>query len=281
MRRTDPRLYQLVVLGGLLVYGLTALDFDVALPQVLTTFAAALVTQAACSRLADVRFDPRSALITSCSLSLLLRTNTLGLAAAAAAAAMASKFALRFRGKHLFNPANFGIVFLLVATDGVWVSPGQWGNLALFAFLLACLGVLVVTRAARADVTLAFLAAYAALVVGRAWWVGDPFVIPLHRLRSGALLLFAFFMISDPKTTPDARGPRVAFAVVVAFVAWYIGYRLFRTNGLMWALAAATPLVPFLDWWFPASRYDWRAPSGAAAPGTPALDAAARTPSGT
>ena len=262
----DPRLYQLAVLGGLVVYGLGGLDFDIAVSQVVVIFAVALGTQWGCSLATGIRFDPRSALISSCSLSLLLRTNAWSLAAVGAAAAIASKFVFRLRGKHLFNPANFGIVLLLALTEGVWVSPGQWGNVALFAFFLGCLGTLVVTRAARADVTVAFLVAYVGLVVGRAWWVGDPMSIPVHRLQSGALLLFAFFMISDPKTTPDSRVARVFFAVAVACVAWYIAFRLFRNNGLMWALAAATPMVPVLDRWLPGPRYEWsdgRAPLAA------------------
>ena len=119
---------------------------------------------------------------------------------------------LRVGGKHLFNPTNFGIVAMMLATGQVWVSPGQWGNVAFFAFLMACLGGLVVNRAARSDVTLAFLAFYLALVFGRALWLGEPMAIPLHRLESGALLLFTFFMISDPKTTPDSRAGRILFA---------------------------------------------------------------------
>ena len=81
--------------------------------------------------------------------------------------------------------------------------------------------------------------------------------IPLHRLESGAFLLFSFFMISDPKTTPDSRIGRIAFAVLVATGAWYVQFRLFRTNGFLWALAAASPLVPVIDWLVPAARYQW------------------------
>ncbi len=113
-------------------------------------------------------------------------------------------------------------------------------------------------RAARADVTFAFLVAYAGLLVARSLWLGEPLSIPLHRLQSGALLLFAFFMISDPKTTPDSRAGRVLFAILVAWGAWYIQFRLFRTNGLLWSLAGFSLLVPIIDWLLPGSRYDWR-----------------------
>ena len=81
--------------------------------------------------------------------------------------------------------------------------------------------------------------------------------IPLHRLQSGALLLFTFFMISDPKTTPDSRIGRVAFAALVAVGAWYVQFRLFRTNGLLWSLAACSAIVPFIDRLAPGARYTW------------------------
>jgi enediyne biosynthesis protein E5 len=139
----------------------------------------------------------------------------------------------------------------------VWVSPGQWGNVAFFAFLMACLGGLVVMRARRADVALAFLACWCGLLIGRSLYRGEPLTIPLHRSQNGALLLFTFFMISDPKTTPDSRAGRVVFAALVAFGAWYIQFRLFRTNGLLWSLAACSAMVPFLDRLLPGARYAW------------------------
>ena len=115
----------------------------------------------------------------------------------------------------MFNPTNFAIVVLLLASNRVWVSPGQWGNVVFFAFLIACLGGLVVNRAARSDVTYAFLIAYISLLVIRSLYLGEPLTIPIHRLENGAFLLFAFFMISDPKTTPDSRVGRVLFATLV------------------------------------------------------------------
>jgi hypothetical protein len=80
----------------------------------------------------------------------------------------------------------------------------------------------------------------------------------LHRLQSGALLLFTFFMISDPKTTPDSRAGRVVFAALVAFGAWYVQFRLFRTNGLLWSLALWSAAVPLIDRLLPGRRYAWQ-----------------------
>jgi hypothetical protein len=157
----------------------------------------------------------------------------------------------------IFNPTNGALVAMLLLTDQVWVSPGQWGAAAFFTFLIACLGGLVVYRASRSDVTYAFIAFYAALLFGRSFYIGEPVVIPLHRLQSGALLLFAFFMISDPKTTPDSRVGRVLFAGLVAFGAWYVQFRMFRTNGLLWSLAACSLAVPLIDRLLPGSKYSW------------------------
>ena len=121
----------------------------------------------------------------------------------------------------------------------------------------------MVRRAARGDVTWAFLAAWVAVVAGRAAWLGDPPAIPLHQLANGAFLVFAFFMISDPKTTPDSRAGRILHAVLVAAGAGFVQFVLFRTNGLLWALAAAAPLVPVIDLLLPAARYRWGTPAAA------------------
>jgi Na+-transporting NADH:ubiquinone oxidoreductase subunit NqrB len=204
------------------------------------------------------RFDPRSALISALSLCLLLRTGSLGLAILAAGVAIASKFTLRVRAKHVFNPTNFALVAMMLATGQVWVSPGQWGSGLVFAFLLASAGGLVVNRAARADVTLAFLASWASLLVARSLWLGEPLAIAVHRLENGALVLFAFFMISDPRTTPDSRAGRVLFAMLVALGTYAVQFKLFRSNGLLWSLAVCSLLVPLIDRVLPGSRNQWR-----------------------
>jgi Na+-transporting NADH:ubiquinone oxidoreductase subunit NqrB len=261
-RSFDPRLYQIAMLATLLTYGMLALDFEIAPERAALILATALLSQYVCGRLWKVpAFDPRSALISGLSLCLLLRTNWHSLAAAAAVITIASKFLIRRRGKHVFNPTNFGIVAMIALTGQVWVSPGQWGNAAFFAFLMACLGGLVVNRAARSDVTYAFIAFYMALVFGRSIWLGEPLSIPLHRLENGALLLFTFFMISDPRTTPDSRAGRILFALLVAYGAWYVQFRLFRTNGLLWSLALFSMTVPLIDRLLPGTRYLWTRPS--------------------
>lgn len=257
MKNLDPRLYQIGALSLLLLYGLMALDFDTTWFRAALVIGGAIGTQWLCSRIWKVRFDPRSAAISGLSLALLLRTSSILLLLAGALIAVGSKFVIRWRGKHIFNPTNFAIVALMLATPGVWVSPGQWGNVAFFGFLITCLGGLVVNRASRSDVTYAFIVAWSAVLIGRSLWLGEPMTIPLHRLENGALLLFTFFMISDPKTTPDSRAGRILFAVMVALGARYVQFKMFHTNGILWSLAACSLLVPLIDVLLPGNRYQW------------------------
>ena len=261
----DPRLYQITSLSALLLYGLLFLHFDVSTSQIVVTLGAAQLTQYASTRYFKLpSYDPKSALISSLSLCLLLRTNDLAVAGLASFIAMASKFLIRWKGKHIFNPTNLALVVTLSLGLG-WISPGQWGQVAWFGFLLACLGSLVVTRAARADVTLAFLLFYVSLLFVRAVWLGDPLTIPLHQVQGGALLIFAFFMISDPKTTPDSRTGRIIFALLIALVASCVQFGLFKPNGPLWALILCAPIVPLLDYIVPAVRYDWSRPTSGGA----------------
>ena len=273
-KHSDPRLYQITSLSTLLLYGFLWLHFDVSVLQIALTLGTALLTQYAGTRLFKLpSFDPRSPLISALSLCLLLRTDHLAVAALAAFIAIGSKFVIRWKDKHLFNPTNLALVVILAGGFG-WISPGQWGQVAWFGFLIACLGSLVVTRAARADVTLAFLAFYVGLLVARALWLGDPLTIPLHQVESGGLLIFSFFMISDPKTTPDSRMGRVAFALCIALAALYVQFGLFKPNGPLWGLIACAPLVPLMDYLIPGTRYDWARPSnghGPAAASNPVL----------
>jgi len=260
-RPQDPRLYQIAVLGLLVTYGVVVLDFGIHWYNALAITATALIVQLAGTRLTGLpSFDPRSPMISALSLTLLLRTDFMLLAMAAAAIAIGSKFLVRFNGKHVFNPANVAIVSTMLLSDDVWISTGQWRNAAIGAFALACLGFIVLTRAKRAETTITFILAYAALLVGRAIWLGDPLEIPLHHMQNGALLIFAFFMISDPKTTPNTATGRILYATLVASIAFAIQFVFYQPNGPILALIMSAPLVPIIDFLKRGRNYEWTVP---------------------
>jgi len=139
----------------------------------------------------------------------------------------------------------------------VETTPGQWGAALWFCALLAGAGVFITTRAARLDTALVFLGVYAGLLFARAAWLGDPAAIPLNRLQNGALVLFAFFMITDPKTTPDGVRARAAFAALTALAAFLLSHHFYVVDGLFFALAGACALRPLFERVDPARKYQW------------------------
>jgi enediyne biosynthesis protein E5 len=254
----DPRLFQILSLGILLAAGAYFRDFSLRPAQVALTFAAGLLTQAACWTLTPSKpRSLRSAVITCLSLTLLLRADNLIAHPIAAAAAIYSKSRLRFRGKHLFNPATFGLIFAVLFLPGTWVSPGQWGADVAIAGWVVMLGVMVTSRARRGDISWTFLGFYLGALALRIEYLGQRWAVWTHQLQSGALLLFAFFMISDPMTGPNDRRGRVAHAALVAAIAYTWQVRLYHTNGLIWALFFAAPIVPLWDAIWRARKFEW------------------------
>jgi Na+-transporting NADH:ubiquinone oxidoreductase subunit NqrB len=264
---SDARHWQIAALSCLLVLNFGWLDFGARPLNSALAVSAALATQALCTRWFGLpSFDPRSPLITGLSLSLLLRADEPWLHALAAVIAIGSKFLLRVDGKHVFNPAGFAIVVLLFGAPGVWISPGQWGSAVWLAALIGFFAILVLHAARRSDVALFFLGSHAALLLARAWWLGDPMAIPIHQLQSGSLLIFAFFMISDPRTTPDSRLGRFIFALSVALFGHYLAFYMQMRPALYVALIALSPLILVLDRIIPAPRFAWGRPAIQGAP---------------
>lgn len=135
-RLRDPRWYQVLVLSLLLGFGILVLDFGIHWENAVAVFLTAQAVQFLASRyLAHIPYEPLSALITSFSLTLLLRTEFASLAMLAAVIAIGSKFVVRVRGKHVFNPANVALVSMMLLTDRAWVSSGQWGSATIGALV--------------------------------------------------------------------------------------------------------------------------------------------------
>jgi Na+-transporting NADH:ubiquinone oxidoreductase subunit NqrB len=259
IRLADARYFQLLALGTLTVFGIVLFQFGASPQQTACSIGATLGTQWVFSRLRGEAFDWRSPLITGFSLALLLRSNEPGIWMTAGGLAMASKFLLRVNGKHIFNPACAAIVaLLLLAPDAAWVSPGQWGHQVWLGFLLTCLAGLVLSGAGRGGTALGFLGCYGGLLLLRALILGDPLAIPLHQMQAGGLLIFAFFMVTDPRSTPDSALGRGVFVVAVAALAYKFQFDWQMREGLFFALACIAPLTPLLDRLWPAPRFVWR-----------------------
>ncbi|NJK41098.1 MAG: Na+-transporting NADH:ubiquinone oxidoreductase, subunit NqrB [Acaryochloridaceae cyanobacterium SU_2_1] len=199
----------------------------------------------------------RSALITGLGLSLLLRTDHCTTMALAATLAILSKFCLQVKGKHFFNPANFGIIAVLILTEDAWVSPGQWGTAGWFGLVFAGAGGLVLHRVGRWDTSVMFLGSYGLCLGLRDLWLGWTWDVWFHSLSSGSLLLFALFMLTDPRSIPDARISRLLWSSAIAIVSFILQTQFFLPTSLFWALFFLAPLSIALDQLWTIPRFTW------------------------
>jgi Na+-translocating ferredoxin:NAD+ oxidoreductase RnfD subunit len=143
-------------------------------------------------------------------------------------------------------------------TGDAWLSPGQWGNNAVLFFLIIVLGTIVVTRVQKLDTSLAFLLTFSGLLFWRQVYVlGWPLDHFMHSVSTGGLLLFSFFMISDPKTSPNHHGARIIWAMSIAIIAFYFAAFKWIYNTPIWVLVGAAPMVPVLDKIFLSRPFEW------------------------
>jgi Na+-transporting NADH:ubiquinone oxidoreductase subunit NqrB len=255
----DGRHFQIAFLGTFLLAGIFWLGWDVSLPHYGAVFLSGLLTQAICVRFTTRDYRSlKSALITCLALCLLLKANSPWTMAFAASVAVAGKFLIRYNGKHIFNPANLGIILAVALTGDAWISPGQWGSGVVLLFLIGVLGFAVLFRVGRVDTSLAFLAAFAGLQFLRnVVWLGWPMDYFSHQMTSGAVLLFAFFMITDPKTTPNARTARILWAAGIGVAAFLLSNWYYVHTAPIWTLFFAMPLTAVLDKWIKGKRFEW------------------------
>jgi Na+-transporting NADH:ubiquinone oxidoreductase subunit NqrB len=178
----------------------------------------------------------------------------------AAVVAIGSKFLLKIRDKHIFNPANLGIVAALTLTPGTWISPGQWGEEGWYALLFCSAAGLVLQRIGRWDTSVTFLGSYTVLETARSLWLGWTWDVTAHRLMSGSLLIFVFFMVTDPRSIPDRSRARILWALGIAFLTFMLRNQFFLATAPFWALFWLAPLSPVLDYFWPSDRFEWSHP---------------------
>lgn len=251
--RKDARDYQIFFLLLFLSLGIYTRDWSIDALSILVILGSCLVTQVLIAKGTGLK----SALITALGLILLLRSDNYLVLGLAGGLAIASKFLFQEQGKHWFNPANFGIVIALLGSGQAWVSPGQWGQEGLYALLFLCLGAMILQKVGRWDTTASFLLVYVGLETVRNFWLGWEIDVLSHRLMSGSLLLFAFFMITDPRSIPNARRGRIFWAVSIACLTFILRNWFFLSDAAFYALFFISPLTVLIDRGLPAPKFQW------------------------
>ncbi len=255
----DARNFQILFLSTFLLFGIWNLGWETDILKIGVILATGLAVQSIGIMWSGAPWHSlKSALITCLGLSLLFKANSYSTIALCVFLAIAGKFIIRFNGKHLYNPANFGIVLTILLTGDAWISPGQWGSSAVILFLVGSAGLMVVLRAGRLDTSIAFLGTlffleFCRTIVYQGW----DYDFLMHKFTNGSLLLFTFFMITDPVTTPNHPISRLLWAYLIAVLTFFLGNWEQIHTAPVWALFFITPFTILFDKLLVAKKFQW------------------------
>ncbi|MDQ3671159.1 MAG: FG-GAP-like repeat-containing protein, partial [Actinomycetota bacterium] len=244
----DPRLHLAAVIVSLQVLGQVAFEFRLSIAQILVSLLTAAVLEVGIAfRRQQVIMWPASALLTGNGVAFILRVpgtehgdwwslNGAWIFAGTAAIALLSKYVIQFRGRHVFNPSNFGLVLCFLALGPELADPLEfwWGPmspaLAVALAIIVVGGLAILRRLHLTEIAVGFWLAFAAGIgvlaasghsMTAAWHVGPiegaDFWWTL--VSSPEILVFLFFMITDPRTIPAGRTERRAYAIGVGLLA--------------------------------------------------------------
>jgi Na+-translocating ferredoxin:NAD+ oxidoreductase RnfD subunit len=240
----DPRLHVAAVIITIHVLGQVGLGFQVSVPQILAAILASAILEVGLTfRTAKAFVWPASAMLTGSGVALILRVigtpvndpwsfDSVGLFAIVGGGSLLTKYVIKYRGTHVFNPSNIGLVvaFLVLGSSQVEPLDFWWAPLGLpmlVAYAVIIVGGLLITRRLK---LLGLAASYwITLVIGvgilsasghcmTASWAFAPVCgADFWRaiVTSPEVLVFLFFMITDPKTTPSGQVGRVVFGLLV------------------------------------------------------------------
>jgi Na+-translocating ferredoxin:NAD+ oxidoreductase RnfD subunit len=241
----DPRLHVAAVIISVHALGQVALGFRVSVPQILAAILACAVIEVALTFRASRAFVwPASAMLTGSGVALILRDvgtrphepwtfDAWYLFAAVAGLSLLSKYVIKYRGTHVFNPSNIGLVAAFVVLGSSRVEPLDfwWAPLnppMLLAYAVIIVGGLLITRRLRllalaATFWLALAAGLGVLAASGHCMVANWAFAPVCGVdfwrvvvTSPEVMIFLFFMITDPKTVPTGQVGRVVFGLAVA-----------------------------------------------------------------
>ncbi len=188
-----------------------------------------------------------SAYITGISVGILVRSPAFWPYALCSAIAITSKYVIRWRGRHLWNPSNFAIsAMLLLVPEYVATLSIQWGNSVWPMLIVWVLGALIVYRVKRFHITATYVACFIVLSFVRTFFTGHSFLAEVAPITGPMYQLFIFFMITDPKTTVKARWAQCLVAALVA-VAEMVLRLTENVHAPYYALAIVGPVANVVD----------------------------------
>ena len=246
--KIDPRYLSSALITIILVCGQFYMGFLHSLLQLLISVSVALVAELVLGRLLIKKWvNPASAYISGISCGILLRSLYLFPFALASLISIMSKYILRYRGHHLWNPSNLGLcVVLFTAPEIVAALSEQWGNDLWPMVVIWVLGSFILWRARRFHVAFTYAGSFVIFAYLRSLIVETPFLSEMAPITGPMYQLMVFFMVTDPSTSVSSRRGRIIVAFLVALVETIL--RLSEVvNAPLYALFLVGPLAKMVD----------------------------------
>jgi len=218
-RYLAPLFITCILLAGHLSYGILESYKKTALAIV-----AAVITELILGRIFFGKWlNLASAYITGISVGILVRSPAYWPYALGSVISIMSKYVLRMKRRHLWNPSNFGIaVLLFLAPETMAVLSIQWGNNYWSLVVIWILGSIIIWRARRFHISATYVVSFFLFAFLRAWITGDPWQAEVAPITGPMYQLFVFFMITDPKTTVRSRTGQCVVAFCVALAEFFL-----------------------------------------------------------
>jgi Na+-translocating ferredoxin:NAD+ oxidoreductase RnfD subunit len=249
-RYLPPAFITLILLVGQLVGGILE-----SYEKTLLAIVSAIVTEIILGRLITGKWPHlASAYITGISVGILVRSPAVWIYAWCSVVSIMSKYVLRVKGRHIWNPSNFGIsaMLFLAAFTGATLSV-QWGNNLYAMLVIWALGSMIIYRLKRFHITATYVVCFFLFALVRTWMTGHPLQAEISPITGPMYQLFIFFMITDPKTTVHSRLGQCAVAAAVAFVEMIL--RLFENvHAPYYALFLVGPMANLIEIWLTPSQ---------------------------
>ncbi len=226
-RYIAPLFITCILLVGHLSYGILE-----SYPKTLLAILSAILTEIVLGRVFFGKWPHlASAYITGISVGILIRSPAFWPYPLCSVISIASKYVLRVKGRHLWNPSNFGIcVLLFLAPETVASLSVQWGNFIWPMLVIWILGSIIIWRAHRFHICATYVISFFAFAFLRSWITGDSWQAEIAPITGPMYQLFVFFMITDPRTTVRSKTGQCVVAFVVA-----LAEMMLRLNQVIYA----------------------------------------------
>jgi Na+-transporting NADH:ubiquinone oxidoreductase subunit NqrB len=249
-RYLAPAFITSILLAGHLSFGILESYKKTALAIV-----ASLLTELVLGRIFSGKWpNLASSYITGISVGILVRSPAFWPYAVCSVVSIMSKYVLRIKGRHIWNPSNFGIsILLFLAPEAVASLSIQWGNYLLPMVVIWCLGSVIIWRVRRFHITGIYVASFIAFAFLRSSITGSPWQSEIAPITGPMYQLFIFFMITDPKTTVRSKLGQCVVPFIIALVEMVL-----RLNQVVYApfyaLFMVGPTAMLIEMWLDSRR---------------------------